>query len=84
MMERFHFTYKDGAVRPLSPLSIEGARRITEKYIEYYNNERLHSAIGFIAPKDKLEGRDQIIIKQRKEKLKAARIKRIQLFERCA
>ena len=83
-MERFHYTYKDGAVRPMSPLSIEDARRVTEKYIEYYNNERLHSAIGFITPKDKLEGRDQIIIKQRKEKLKAARIKRIQLFERCA
>ena len=64
-MERFHYAYKDGAVRPMSPLSIEDARRVTEKYIEYYNNERLHSAIGFITPKDKLEGRDQIIIKQR-------------------
>ena len=79
-MEHFHFTLKDGAIRPLSPLSIEDARRITQQYIEYYNKQRLHSAIGFIAPQDKLEERDQIIIKQRKEKIEAAKIKRIQLF----
>jgi hypothetical protein len=43
------------------------------EYIRYYNEERLHSAIGFIAPKDKLNGRDQQIFKERDNKLEAAR-----------
>jgi putative transposase len=34
---------------------------------------RLHSAIGYIAPKDKLEGRDGAIFKERDQKLEAAR-----------
>jgi hypothetical protein len=34
---------------------------------------RLHSAIGYIAPKDKLEGRDAQIFKERDQKLEAAR-----------
>ena len=53
---------KDGSVRPLVPLSVEDARRIVTQYVEYYNNKRLHSAIGFIAPMDKLIGKDAIIV----------------------
>jgi len=33
----------------------------------------LHSAIGYIATKDKLEGRDTLIFKERDQKLDAAR-----------
>jgi len=33
----------------------------------------LNSAIGYIAPKDKLKGRDKQIFKERDEKLEAAR-----------
>jgi putative transposase len=83
-MERFHFTLKLEGIRPGVPLSVEDARRITEQYVNYYNNVRLHSAIGFIPPKAKLEGREGQIFQDRKEKLKKARQKRLEAFAKCA
>jgi hypothetical protein len=41
-----------------------------------YNNVRLHSAIGYIAPRDKLEGRAQQIFGERDRKLAEARERR--------
>ena len=79
-MERFHHTLKSEGIKPSSPLNVDDARRITEKYVDYYNNERLHSAIVFVAPMDKLKGRDAAIFEERKEKLKTARKKRLEQF----
>lgn len=45
-------------------------------YVDEYNTVRLHSAIGYIAPKDKLEGRAEQIFAERDAKLAAAREKR--------
>ncbi len=75
-LERFHKSYKMECVRPKTPLSMEDARHETEKYINKYNNERLHSAIGYIAPVDKLEGRAQVIFDERKRKLAEAQERR--------
>nr|WP_157039974.1 IS3 family transposase [Pelobacter propionicus] len=72
-LERFHGTIKDECIRPGVPLSLDDARRMTEKYIEHYNNVKLHSAIGYIAPADKLAGRDREIFKERDRKLEEAR-----------
>jgi hypothetical protein len=43
------------------------------EFIRYYNEERLHSAIGYVAPKVKLEGREKQIFTEREQKLEAAR-----------
>ena len=75
-IERWHQTIKGECIRPGTPLSLEEAQRIVSLFVEYYNDERLHSAIGYIAPKDKLEGRDQTIFKERDRKLEEARQKR--------
>ena len=72
-LERFHQTLKDQAIRPLTPLDVEEAKRITGDFIDDYNTTRLHSAIGFIAPKDRLEGRHQQIHADRDKKLEEAR-----------
>lgn len=72
-LERFHGTIKDECIRPGVPLSLDDARRMVAKYIEHYNNVRLHSAIGYVAPIDKLNGRDQEIFKERDRKLEEAR-----------
>jgi transposase InsO family protein len=72
-LERYHKTIKSECIRPKVALCLEEAREQIAEYIRYYNEERLHSAIGFIAPKDKLEGRDQQIFKERDSKLEAAR-----------
>ena len=41
-----------------------------------YNEIRLHSAIGYVAPADKLSGRDRAILLERDRKLDAARQRR--------
>ena len=72
-LERFHKTIKTECIRPGVPLSLDDACRIVEKYIEHYNTVRLHSAIGYVTPADKLNGRDQEIFKERDRKLEEAR-----------
>ena len=46
------------------------------RYVGYYNNVRLHSAIGYVTPKDKLEGREKVIFAERDRKLAEARDRR--------
>jgi putative transposase len=85
-LERFHKTIKGECIRVKSPVSLDDARRIVAEYVEYYNTVRLHSAIGYVAPMDKLNGRDKEIFIERDRKLEAAReqrrIKRQQDFEK--
>lgn len=54
-------------------LSLEDATNQIVEYVRHYNEDRLHSAIGYIAPKDKLDGRDSQIFNERDQKLEAAR-----------
>jgi len=75
-IERFHRTIKGDCIRPETPLTLEDAQRIVARYVEHYNTVRLHSAIGYITPKDKLEGRDKEIFAARDRKLEAARERR--------
>lgn len=75
-IERWHGSLKSECIRPGSPMSLEDARRLTGQYIERYNNQRLHSAIGYVTPKDKLEGREQQIFQERDRKLQEAREQR--------
>ena len=49
------------------------AERAIAEYIRYYNEERLNSAIGYIAPADKLAGREKLIFAERDRKLEEAR-----------
>ncbi len=71
--ERWHKTLKVECIRPQSPVSLDDARRLVATYVEEYNKVRLHSAIGYIAPIDKLEGREDKIFAVRKIKLNQAR-----------
>jgi hypothetical protein len=47
-----------------------------EGYVEHYNNVRLNSAVGYIAPKDMLTGRQREIHAERDRKLDVARKQR--------
>ena len=77
-LERYHKTIKTECIRPKVALSLAEARTQIADYIRYYNDERLHSSIGYVAPKDKLEGRDKQIFTERDQKLEAARAARKQ------
>lgn len=72
-IERYHRTLKSEAIRPKTPLSLEQARAVTENFVRCYNEERLHSAIGYVTPQCRLEGRHKEVWRQREEKLAAAR-----------
>lgn len=75
-IERFHRTLKEECLEVKSMLSLEDLRRQIRDYVDEYNTQRLHSAIGYVAPADKLEGRAEAIAKERKEKLLVAQQER--------
>jgi transposase InsO family protein len=78
-IERYFKTLKGECIRVKVPLSPDDARRIVTDYVAHYNNVRLHSAIGYVTPKDKLDGRDREIFAERDRKLAEARQRRQQL-----
>jgi putative transposase len=75
-IERWHKTLKGDCIRVRTPLSLDDARRIVADYVEHYNTVRLHSALGYVTPRDKLEGRDRDIFAARDRKLAEARDRR--------
>ena len=82
-LERFHQSIKVECIRKKVPLNILDAKRIVDKYIAYYNQERLHSSIGYVSPKDKLEGRSELIQRQRDYKLEKRRYQRLQIRQKA-
>jgi hypothetical protein len=55
---------------------VDDARRLVAEFVAHYNTVRLHSAIGYIKPAEKLAGRDEAIWSERKRKLAAAEARR--------
>ena len=72
-IERFHKTIKSEAIRVKSPDTIEAAREVISDFIKHYNEVRLHSAIGYVTPDDKLHGREKEIWAERDRRLEHAR-----------
>ncbi len=77
-VEAWHKSLKKECIRPQTPLDHSEARRGVGEFVEHYNNERLHSALCYVAPADKLEGRDREIFNERDLKLERARKERRQ------
>lgn len=75
-LERWHGSLKQECIRPLPPGSVEEARRRVAEYVAHYNTVRLHSAIGYVTPADKLAGKEREIWASRDAKLAAARERR--------
>lgn len=67
---------KAGSIRSYCPVNLQDARRIVDEFVVHYNTKRLHSAIGYIAPQDKLLGRKKEIFLERDRKLSEARQRR--------
>ena len=75
-LERWHGSLKSECVRPAGLSSLcEAAKRIAT-YVAYYNNRRLHSALSYLTPADKLAGLEEIIFAERDRKLEEAREQR--------
>ncbi len=64
---------KSDAIRPGRPGNLKEARQLMERFVAYYNRARLHSAIGYIAPLDFMDGKANQIWSERDRKLEQAR-----------
>lgn len=69
-IERYHRTLDKDSIHAITP---DGARATIAARIDHYNNHRLHSAIGYVSPRDKLLGLDTVIWSERDRKLEQAR-----------
>lgn len=75
-IERWHKSLKTDCIRPGTPLDFEQAQRLITKFVDHYNDIRLHSAIGYITPQNKLLGKEKAIFADRDQKLAKARLQR--------
>ncbi len=75
-LERWHGSLKQECIRPSCPQTIEEAEKRVRDYVQHYNEVRLHSAIDYVTPADKLYGKAKAIVEERDRKLEAAREKR--------
>jgi transposase InsO family protein len=75
-IERWHKSLKQECIRPLTPLTLDDARHLIQIYVDHYNTMRLHSAIGYVTPQDRLAGRQVEIHAARDRKLEHARNQR--------
>jgi putative transposase len=75
-LERWHGSLKRECIRPACPENLDEARRRVTAFVEEYNHVRLHSALGYITPADKLNGLEEMIFAERDRKLEEARARR--------
>jgi transposase-like protein len=75
-LERFHRTLKSEHVRVSAYLSYEDAKERMKRWIEYYNEQRLHAALFYLSPEDVFQGLKETRLAERKEKLYNACINR--------
>jgi hypothetical protein len=83
-LERWHKTLKGEEFHNKAPANVEEARRVVGNFVTHSNEVRLHSALGYVSPHDKLAGRDAEIFASRNTKLEAARAKRLGAKSRAA
>ncbi len=75
-IERWHKSLKSESIRMFPPGSLDEARQVVQRFVDHYNNRRLHSAVGYVTPADRLNGRHEAIWAARDVKLQAARVRR--------
>ena len=72
-IEAWHKTLKVTTIRPKQPGTLQEAIAMVQSFVTHYNQVRLHSAIGYITPADKLAGEEERIWQERDRKLEIAR-----------
>jgi hypothetical protein len=75
-LEALNKTPKREVIRPGQPRTHEEALEQMARWVKTYNEERLHSSIDYVTPRDKLEGRATEILRLRDERLELARMSR--------
>ena len=80
-IERFHRSLEDEYIRKNSMINIKDAMQTMDKYVNYYNNERLHSSLFFLTPRDYLDGNVDEKLQLREKKLTEATENRMKYWE---
>jgi putative transposase len=75
-IERFHGTIKTEAIRNMPKFTLGQVKKEVAEWIRFYNYVRLHSALGYFAPMDVMEGRRDSILLERKRKMLEGKLKR--------
>ena len=74
-MERSNRTLRE-ALEETEFADRQEAQKTLEKIVRWYNDERLHSALGFLRPNDYYRGRPSDLHEARRKKLTEARHRR--------
>ena len=72
-LERWNGLLRQEALRKDYPVTFKEAESLIAKYVDYYNNERLHSSINYLRPVDYYKGNPEEILKEREDKLLRAK-----------
>ncbi len=75
IVERANRTFKEASL-DYEFKNLAHARSVIDEIVRFYNEERLHSSLDFLRPKDYYRGKPEKILKERKDKLFQARHKR--------
>lgn len=79
-IERFHRSLEEECIRTKSMINLDDARDQIAKYIDHYNNHRLHSALHYLRPVDFLNGNVEELLKARQVKLDMATEERVKYW----
>ena len=74
-MERAYRTFRE-ALEGEELTDLLQARDVLARLVRWYNDERLHSALGFLRPLDYYRGEPAVLHEARRVKLRAARHRR--------
>jgi len=75
-IERYHRSVREEAFGDRELEGFYQARDLLRQWVNYYNQERLHSALNYLRPVDYYEGDPEALLAERKRKLTAATARR--------
>lgn len=75
-MERYHRSVREEAFSDGEAEDFYRARDLLGRWVGYYNDERLHSALNYLRPVDYYKGNPEALLAERDRKLKAAAARR--------
>lgn len=76
LIERYHRSFRQEAVAEHPPSNYYSACEQITNWVNYYNHDRLHSALQYLRPIDYYCGEPEKLVKERLKKLKRAKINR--------
>ena len=75
-IERYHRSVREEAFGDRELEDLYQARDLLRQWVNYYNQEKLHSALNYLRPVDYYEGDPEILLAERKRKVAVAATRR--------